>query len=187
MSLEEVVVSDIMVRDVRVLSESASLHQACKVMSTDKIGSVVVVSNADIALSKDRIPVGIITESDVVKQIGIDPYRSHYSVSELLSRPLVSVPPSTSLRYALRLMVGENIRRLPVVENGKLVGIVSDKDIYRAIVRNESLIASLVNDELLTSHIEVVEQPWVYKLGEILHKRLNTNWISESEKSKKMV
>jgi CBS domain-containing protein len=187
MSLEDVVVSDIMVKEVLVVNEIASLQQACKVMSTNKIGSVIVVSNADIVPSKDRIPIGIITESDVVKQIGIDPYRSHYSVSELLHRPLVTVPPSTSLRYALRLMVGENIRRLPVVENGKLVGIVSDKDIYRAIVKNESLITSLINDELLIKHIEELEQPWVYKLGEILHKRLNTNRIRESEKSKKMV
>lgn len=182
MSIEDVIVSGIMVKDLQVVSENASLQQACKIMASNKIGSVIIVTNPDSA--KDRIPIGIITKSDVVKQIGIDPYRSHFSVSEMLSRPLVIIPPSTSLRYALRLMVSENIRHLPVVEHGKLVGIVTDKDIYRAIVRNESLLSALISDELLVKHIEELEQPWVYKLGEILHKRLGSNGIRKSGESK---
>jgi len=70
-----------------------------------------------------------------------------------------------------------------VVDNRRLVGIVTDKDIYREIVKNESLISALVSDELLIKHIEELEQPWVYKLGEILHKRLD-NGISESKESR---
>jgi CBS domain-containing protein len=163
-----------MISEVLVVSEIDSLQHACKIMSTNKIGSVVVVSNADLPNNNSRIPIGIITESDVVRQIGMDPYRSNYSVGELLYRPLIQTPPNASLRYALRLMVGENIRRLPVVENGKLVGIVTDKDIYRGIVRNESLIVSLINDELLIKNVEDLEKPWVYKVGEILHKRLES-------------
>jgi CBS domain-containing protein len=158
-----------MIKDVQVVDENASLQQACKVMTFNNVGSVVVVTNVD-SDNNNRIPVGIITERDVVKQIGIDPYRSHFSISELLNRPLITIPPSTSLRFALRLMVSENIRRLPVVENGKLVGIVTDRDIYHAIVKDESLVASLVNDELLIKHVEELEQPWIYRLREVLHK-----------------
>jgi predicted transcriptional regulator len=169
MSLEDILVSRIMIKDVQVVDENASLQQACKVMTFNNVGSVVVVTNVD-SDNNNRIPVGIITERDVVKQIGIDPYRSHFSISELLNRPLITIPPSTSLRFALRLMVSENIRRLPVVENGKLVGIVTDRDIYHAIVKDESLVASLVNDELLIKHVEELEQPWIYRLREVLHK-----------------
>lgn len=183
MSLDDVVISDIMVRDVIAVNEHASMQQVCKLMSTNRIGSIVVVSNDDVQIGKGRIPVGIITESDVVRQIGIDPYRSHYSVGELLSKPLITVPPTTSSRYALRLMVGENIRRLPVVENGRLVGIVTDKDIYRAIVRSESLIASLIEDELIVKHIEELGQPWLYKFGKILHK-IPGNGVHKSEVSR---
>jgi predicted transcriptional regulator len=169
MSLEDILVSRIMIKGVQVVDENASLQQACKVMTFNNVGSVVVVTNVD-SDNNNRIPVGIITERDVVKQIGIDPYRSHFSISELLNRPLITIPPSTSLRFALRLMVSENIRRLPVVENGKLVGIVTDRDIYHAIVKDESLVASLVNDELLIKHVEELEQPWIYRLREVLHK-----------------
>ncbi len=172
MSLEDLFVSEIMVKNVQIVGENATLHQACKVMSSNNIGSVVIVTNVE--SNKDRIPIGIITESDVVKQIGVDPYRSHFPVSELTRRPLITIPPSTSLRYALRLMVSENIRRLPVVENSRLLGIVTDRDIYRAIVKSESLIASLISDELLMKHIKEHDQPWVYKLGQIIHKRIGS-------------
>ena len=184
MNLEDVVISDVMVKEVIVVNEHASMQQACKLMSANRIGSIVVVSNDDVQVSKDRIPVGIITENDVVKQIGIDPYRSHYSASEVQSAPLITVPPTTSSRHALRLMVGENIRRLPVLENGRLVGIVTDKDIYRAIVRSESLIASLIEDELIIKHIEELGQPLVYKLGEITHK-IPGNGVHKSEVSRR--
>jgi acetoin utilization protein AcuB len=87
-----------------------------------------------------------------------------------MSHPLTTITPNTSLKDALRLFVSKDIRRLPVVDNRKLVGIVTDKDIYRAIAKDESLISALINDELLVKHVEELQQPWVYKLGEILHK-----------------
>ena len=168
MSLDDVIVSDIMVREVITVNEHASVQQTCKLMSEHRIGSVVVLSYG-VQTSKVSVPVGIITANDVVKQIGIDPYRSRFSASEVLSAPLITIPPTTSSRYALRLMVGANIRRLPVVEDGRLVGIVTDKDIYRAIAKSEFLIASLVEDELIIKHIEE-RRPWIYNLGEIVHK-----------------
>jgi CBS domain-containing protein len=61
------------------------------------------------------------------------------------------------------------------MDDSKLAGIITDKDIYRAIVKNESLISALISDKLLIKHVEELEQPWVYKLGEILHKRLEYN------------
>lgn len=69
------------------------------------------------------------------------------------------------------------------MDDRKLVGIVTDKDIYRAIAKNESLISALISDELLVKHIEELEQPWVYKLGEILHKRPDISGIRKSQES----
>ena len=69
------------------------------------------------------------------------------------------------------------------MDDRKLVGIVTDKDIYRAIAKNESLISALISDELLVKHIEELEQPWVYKLGEILHKRPDISGIRNSQES----
>lgn len=181
MSLDNVPISSVMIRDVKTIGENDSLQQACKIMQINNIGSVIVVASNK---EPDKVPVGIITERDVVKHIAIDPSHSHFSARELMSHPLITVNPTTSLKDALHIIVSRNIRRLPVVDNKKLVGIVTDKDIYRAIAKNESLISALVSDELLIKHIEELEQPWVYKLGEILHKRLGSNGIRESGDSK---
>lgn len=181
MSLENVPVSSVMIRNVKTVGENDSLQQTCKVMQINKIGSVIVVANNK---ETDKVPIGIITETDVVKHIAIDPSHSHFSARELMSHPLTTITSNTSLKEALRLIVSRDIRRLPVVDNSKLVGIVTDKDIYRAIAKNESLISALISDELLIKHIEELEQPWVYKLGEILHKRLGIEGIGESGESK---
>jgi CBS domain-containing protein len=169
MSFDSVSVSSLMIRDVKTIFESDSLQKACEIMQTNNIGSVIVVAGNN---APDKIPLGIITERDVVKHIATDPSRSHLPARDLMTHPLVTIGPNTSLRDALRLIVTRDIRRLPVVDNRKLVGIVTDKDIYRVIAKNESLISALISDEVLMKHIEELEQPWVYKLGEILHKRL---------------
>lgn len=172
MSLENIPVSSVMVRDVKTVSEKDSLQKACMVMSYNKIGSVIIVTGND---GSYTTPVGILTESDVVRHIARDPSLSQASVRPVMSHPLITVSPTSSLKEALHTIVSRNIRRLPVIENGKLVGIVTDKDIYRMIARNESLIASLISDEMLLKHVEELEQPWVYKLGEILRKRLGAD------------
>src|SRR5690606_614804 len=137
MSLDNVPVSSIMVRDVKTIGENDSLQHACKVMQTNNIGSVIVVDSS----KESKVPVGIITERDVVKHMATDPSRSHLSARELMSHPLITITPNTSLRDSLHLIVSKDIRRLPVVDNGTLVGIVTDKDIYKAIARNESLVS----------------------------------------------
>lgn len=172
MSIENIPVSSIMVKDVKTVKDNDSLQHACKVMKAAGIGSVVVVGSDG---KGETVPLGIITERDVVGHIALDPSKARSPVQDLMSSPLLTIPPDTSLRDALRIIVSRDIRRLPVVEGGKLVGIVTDKDIYRAISKNESLIAGLISDELLVKHIEELQQPWVYKLGEILHKRVDDN------------
>jgi CBS domain-containing protein len=112
----------------------------------------------------------------VVNHIAINPTHSHFSARESMSHPLITVDPNASLKDALRIIISRDIRRLPVVDNNnKLVGIVTDKDIYRAISKSESLISALTTDELFVERIEELRQPWVYSLGDVLHKRLGAN------------
>lgn len=179
MSMQNVSVASIMTRDVKTITDNESLQQSCKVMNANKIGSVIVVSSD----SGTRVPVGIITERDVINHIAMDVSRVHTRAGELMSRPLVTILPTTSLRDALRIIVSKNIRHLPVVESdgGVLVGMVTDKDIYRAIVKDEALIAGLMSDEMLIEHIGRLEQPWVYKLGEILHRRMGSSSSSSRD------
>jgi CBS domain-containing protein len=169
MSIENVAVSSVMVKDVKTVSATDSLQHACKVMQANKIGSVIVIQTNG---ESKKVPIGIITESDVVRHIALDPSRVHFQTQELMSHPLITVSPNISLRDALHIIVSKNIRRLPVVLDERLIGIITDKDIYRAIAKTESLLTSMISDELLMKHLKELEQPLVYKIGEILHKRL---------------
>lgn len=164
-----------MIRDVKTLSDSDSLEQACRVMNDNAIGSVIVVRSGE---GPEKIPVGIITERDVLRHIALDLSKARFPMRKLMSHPLATISPETSLRDALLIIVSKNIRRLPVMQNSKLVGIVTDRDIYRAIAKDESLLASVINDERLVQHIKKMQQSWMNILEEILQKRLEKNDMS---------
>lgn len=171
MSLDYVPVSSVMTRDVSTIGENDSLQQTCKVMQIKDIGNVIVVSSDN---EPEKVPVGIVTERDIVKHMAIDPSHGQFSARELMSHPLITVTSDTSMKVALRLIVSRNIHRLPVVGSGKLTGIVIDKDISRAIAKNEFLISAIFGDELLIRHVEELEQPWIYNLGEFSKRGLAT-------------
>ena len=71
-------------------------------------------------------------------------------ISEIMSKPLITIRKVTSINDAISIMQAKNIRRLPVVENtGKMIGIITDKDILKAIMTNQSLATSLLADPTL--------------------------------------
>lgn len=120
-------VREIMTKPVITVPSSEPVITAVKEMVNHDIGAVVVVSN--------EIPVGIITERDVLKRVVLerrDPQTT--PCQEVMSKPLITVRPETPLGEALSVMKKNGIRRLPVVEQGKLIGIVTEKDIIRKIL-----------------------------------------------------
>jgi signal-transduction protein with cAMP-binding, CBS, and nucleotidyltransferase domain len=91
-------------------------------MAQKKRGSVVIV--------EDNRPIGIVTERDIVfGVVAKDKKPSDVAVRDIMSSPLKYVSPDMTLKQASRIMAKNNIRRLPVIENGKLVGIITNKDI----------------------------------------------------------
>jgi predicted transcriptional regulator len=87
------------------------------------VGSAVVIDGG--------LPVGIVTEKDLIsKVVARNRVPSEILVEEVMSQPVITISPSTSLREAARIMMKRGIRRLPVVNNnGELVGIITDNDI----------------------------------------------------------
>jgi CBS domain-containing protein len=69
------------------------------------------------------------------------------------------------------IQTSKNIRRLVIVEKEKMVGIITDKDIFRAIVNNQNLLSSLLNDELIREHKTTYEQFGKYWFTDIFHKK----------------
>ena len=133
MSIESVPVSNIMVRNVKTAEENQSINTIAKVMSENNIGSVVIVKSNEVGgLS------GIITERDIVRIAGAAQTSSSTLLQliarDIMSKPVITIGPGSSLQDAIQSMKLNNIRRLPVVnKEGKMVGIITDKDIFRAI------------------------------------------------------
>jgi CBS domain-containing protein len=116
-------VADIMSRRVRTVESSATLKEAAKRMAKWKIGSLVIVGRGR--------PVGIITEGDVSKAVarGLDPFKTLVNIKR---KKLVTVGPNERLEGAARIMAAAGVKKLPVMEGGKLVGIITQTDIVES-------------------------------------------------------
>ena len=115
-------VRDSMTADPSSIGASASVVEAARIMREEHIGSLPVTD--------DEKLVGMITDRDITTRVvaeAADPNRM--SVGDVYSRDLISVESDKDLEETLQLMARHQVRRLPVVENGGLVGIVAQADI----------------------------------------------------------
>ncbi|ADI72956.1 putative signal transduction protein with CBS domains [Methanohalobium evestigatum Z-7303] len=119
---DNLTVHEIMNRSVYTIDIDASVVDVAKEMSKNNVGSIIIVQNND--------PVGVITERDLVKKILTGDIRpSRITAGEVMSSPLITTKPSTSVIDAAELMVKSNIRRLIVMQDNKIVGFITDRDI----------------------------------------------------------
>ncbi len=123
--VEHISVKDVMTKNVVTANLDASVIEIAELMKRYGIGSVVVIDDK-------RNPVGIVTERDLVIKV-LAEHRSpaETRVREIMSKPIISVSSKTGLLDAARIMARRNIRRLVVIDEGKLVGIVTSKDILK--------------------------------------------------------
>jgi CBS domain-containing protein len=129
-------IRDVMTTQPRTLSSSATLAEAARVMRRDDIGDVLVEENGKLC--------GIVTDRDIVVRgvaTGRDPNET--PLSEVCTKEVVALRPEDSLDEAVRLMRDRAVRRLPVAENGKPVGIVSLGDL--AVERDERSVLGQVS------------------------------------------
>ena len=128
-------VRDAMTADPRSIGKSVSVVEAARLMREQDIGSLPITD--------DERLVGMITDRDITMRVvaeAADPNAT--SVEDVYSRDLISVAPDNDLEEALGLMARHQVRRLPVVEDGRLVGIVAQADI--ALSENETKTGELV-------------------------------------------
>ena len=100
-----------------------SVADALRAMIDRDIGAVVVV--------EDGRPVGVFTERDVSRRILDDPKLLDRWVGDVMSAPVVTVTRTDEVVFIFGLMTGKRIRRLPVVEGDRLVGIITERDLLR--------------------------------------------------------
>jgi CBS domain-containing protein len=124
-----------MTEDPRSIGASASVVEAARLMREQHIGSLPV--------TEDERLVGMITDRDITTRVVAESaVPESTSVGDVYSRDLISVEPNSDLEEALRLMARHQVRRLPVVENGRLVGMVAQADV--ALKENEKRTGQLV-------------------------------------------
>jgi isocitrate dehydrogenase len=121
-------VEEIMTAPVVTVPASMSIEDALHLMREKKIHSVVVEPD------RPGAAYGIMTQRDVLRKIvAADRPVFHVTVSDLMSSPLITVSPDTTIKQCSIIMLDANIRRAVVMKGGQLVGIVSDTDIFQSV------------------------------------------------------
>jgi len=117
-------IKEVMTRDVRACEPNATVADAAKVMAQEDVGPVPIVEDGRL--------VGIVTDRDIVVRVVAEGRDANVTtVKEIASTDLVTVAPGDDLDEALNLLAERQVRRLPVVEGDRLVGIVAQADVAR--------------------------------------------------------
>ncbi len=137
----DIPVKEVMTREVCTVRKSDTVHTLAKKMLEYGVGSAVVVENGK--------PIGIVTEKDLIaKVVAKNKTPAKVKVEEVMSHPIITINPNTSLRDAATLMIKRGIRRLPVIEGGVLVGIITDNDILSVSIDLGEFAALLTEESM---------------------------------------
>lgn len=124
---------------VHSILPKCTIYECAQKLDKLKVGALLVMEDSQL--------LGIITERDILRKLmsrGDDPKK--VLVSDIMTKELVTVLPSTTVNEATRTVTERRFRHLPVVENGKLVGLISIGDLTRwAMLSQERLIAALTH------------------------------------------
>ena len=142
-------VEEVMVKTVVTVDANKSAKDAADIMNRFEIGSLIVVK-------KDKA-IGIVTERDLLKRVvseDRDPKKT--KVGDIMSKPLIVVEPATELEEAARLMFKMKIKKLPIVEQGKLLGLVTLTDLARFQPEMMKVLKQLAQTQQAPKSIEKV-------------------------------
>ena len=120
--------------EVFVIPQDETIIHACELMEKNRIGALVVVDQKTATEKDDHHVVGIVTERDIVKTI------SHHQldlegkpVKEIMSKNVVSASPENTTNEAIKLMVENQIRHLAILDEDRLIGVISMRDIFYSL------------------------------------------------------
>ena len=140
-------VHEIMKKSVVTVDPELTLADVAKIMTNNRVGSVVIMDKAK--------PIGMVTDDDIVGTIAMGKDPKKVKISKLKKKiRFVTTSPDDDVLKVTKKMVKTGIKRVPVIKNGKLVGIVSDKEL---LLISPELINVL--SEKLKKRVEAVAQP----------------------------
>ena len=116
-------VKDVMISDLARLDVSTSIRDAAKLMDKKDIGCIIV--------TKNQLPVGILTERDFVKRIAAKEIPLTASLEKVMSSPLIEIDSNETVWEAAQIMKTNNIHKLPVKKDNQIIGIVTSTDLVK--------------------------------------------------------
>ncbi|MGD8707281.1 MAG: CBS domain-containing protein [Nitrosopumilaceae archaeon] len=122
---KSITVKDIMTKSVISVDSGIVVNEAAKMMEDAKVGAVIVMEN--------NTPVGIVTDRDFAVKIVAHAYQITTPVKQIMSSPLISIDPDETVLMAADLMYSRDIRKLPVIDNNKVVGIITATDLVNQL------------------------------------------------------
>jgi CBS domain-containing protein len=123
----EVKIDDFMTKDVVTADEETSVISIAKIMGGKRIGSVIITRKGE--------PFGIFTERDLLTNFLAKAKALFTEVGPECSQPIIVIPAGTSVHRAAATMALKHIRRLPIVRDEKLVGIITARDLVEAYAK----------------------------------------------------
>ncbi|MGB9741087.1 MAG: cyclic nucleotide-binding/CBS domain-containing protein [Candidatus Bathyarchaeia archaeon] len=132
-----VLVRDAMAKDVRVVRPDTTVREVVATMNKFGIGSIIVVQG--------ERPVGIITERDILRRL-VEPCLAPETLTarQVMTSPVQTINENASIEEAARLMAKKRVKRLPVMNDGKLVGIITFSDIVAKVPTMLSILEELL-------------------------------------------
>ena len=131
-------IADVMTREVVTVSPGASLKEAARLLVENRISGLPVVDT-------DGDVLGVLSETDIV---AAEAGGSHTLVGQAMTTPAVTIDAGRLVDAAAKLMIADTVNRLPVLEEGKLVGIVARADLVRAFLRTDAEIAEEIRNDV---------------------------------------
>ncbi len=136
-------IRDIMQKNVITIEHDKTAHDAARLISEKDISFLVIM--------KDNTPIGVLTESDFVKRLSAkDKKASDVIISEIMSNKFRWVNPETEIEDAIQKMLNNNIRRLIILDDDKLVGVLTQTDLTE-FLRNKLLVDQTIRNTQKTS------------------------------------
>ncbi len=128
-----ITIGDVMTKSVISADAALTVNETAKMMEDTKVGAVIVMEN--------NVPIGIVTDRDFSVKVASHAYQITEPVKQIMSSPLFSINSDESVRIAADLMHERKIRKLPVIDDEKVVGIITATDIV-------NLLATSVEDDI---------------------------------------
>jgi len=107
------------------VNSTVSAYDVAKLMENSKSGAIVVLEN--------QVPVGIVTNKDLTIKIIAHSYPFDTPVKRIMSTPLISITPETEMSIAQEIMTSKKIRKLPIIRNDEVIGIVIASDVSKVV------------------------------------------------------